>query len=83
MVPPDMFMDMMPENDMGTPKPSYMEGQADPSRESGSPRLINDRYMMGSKRLSIASSVAELSLSRGYFTHLMYLVNEVYAIILT
>ena len=43
MVPPEMIMEMIPAQDTGTPRPPYMEGQAAPSRESGRPRLINDR----------------------------------------
>ena len=43
MVPPAMSMDKMPANDTGTPIGPYMDGQAEPSSESGRPRLMNAR----------------------------------------
>ena len=43
MVPTAMIIEMMPAKDTGTPKGPYMEGHADPSRESGRPRLIKAR----------------------------------------
>lgn len=41
-VPADMIMDMIPAQDTGTDMPPYMDGHADPSNESGRPRLINE-----------------------------------------
>ena len=43
MVPKEMIMDRMPAWDTGTPSSGYMDGHADPSRESGRPRLMNAR----------------------------------------
>ena len=43
MVPKEMIMDRMPAWDTGTPSNGYMDGHADPSRESGRPRLMNAR----------------------------------------
>ena len=40
MVPSEMIMERIPAQDTGTPSSGYMVGQADPSRESGRPRLI-------------------------------------------
>ena len=40
MVPSEMIMERMPAQETGTPSSGYMVGQADPSRESGRPRLI-------------------------------------------
>ena len=39
-VPPDIIMDTTPRNETGTFSSPRIAGQADPSRESGSPRLI-------------------------------------------
>ena len=36
----EMIMERIPAQDTGTPSSGYMVGQADPSRESGRPRLI-------------------------------------------
>ena len=43
MVPMEMTTDTAPAREMGTPKPPYMLGQAEPKRESGRPRLMKDR----------------------------------------
>ena len=43
MVPTAMIMEMIPAQEIGTWSVPYMEGQAAPSRESGSPKLIKDR----------------------------------------
>jgi hypothetical protein len=37
-----MIMERIPAQDTGTPSSGYMVGQADPSRESGRPRLMNE-----------------------------------------
>lgn len=39
-VPQDTIMEIMPAKDMGASNSFCMEGHAEPSRESGSPRLI-------------------------------------------
>ncbi len=41
----DMVMDTYPAYDEGTLKASCIFGQPDPRRESGSPRLINIKYI--------------------------------------
>ena len=40
MVPPEMIMEIIPINEMGTFRSSCMTGHPEPSSESGSPRLI-------------------------------------------
>src|SRR3546814_6465605 len=44
-VPPAIIMEMIPAKWMGTAKSTYIVGHAGPSNESGSPRLINARYI--------------------------------------
>ena len=39
-VPREIRVEMIPAYEKGTPMPSYITGQAEPSTESGSPRLI-------------------------------------------
>ena len=41
-VPQEMIMEITPAKDRGTPRSRWMAGQADPKRESGRPRLINE-----------------------------------------
>ena len=41
-VPPEMIILMMQAKDTGTARLSYILGQAEPSRPSGSPRLIKE-----------------------------------------
>lgn len=41
MVPPAMIMVMIPAKETGTPSSPCITGQAEPTRESGRPRLIN------------------------------------------
>ena len=43
MVPPEISMEITPAQDMGTFSCPYMEGQAEPRRESGRPRLMKAR----------------------------------------
>ena len=43
MVPPEMIMVTTPAKEAGTPNCGWITGHAEPSRESGSPRLINAR----------------------------------------
>ena len=43
MVHPDIIIEMIPMNEIGTPRSAYMTGQPAPSSESGRPRLINAR----------------------------------------
>ena len=42
-VPAEIIIDMIPAYETGTPNSWYMVGHAEPSRESGSPRLIKAR----------------------------------------
>ncbi len=42
-VPSEMIIKMIPEYETGTPSCGYIVGQAEPSSESGSPRLMKDR----------------------------------------
>lgn len=44
-VPPAAIIEITPANESGTFNVSYMTGHAEPSRESGSPRLIKEMYM--------------------------------------
>ena len=46
-VPTDMIMDMIPALENGTPNCGYIVGHAQPSSESGRPRLINEIYIIG------------------------------------
>ena len=41
MVPPEMIIVTIPAYEIGTPNCGCMTGHADPSSESGSPKLIN------------------------------------------
>ena len=43
MVEPEIIMLITPAQETDASRSLYMEGQAEPSRESGSPRLINAR----------------------------------------
>jgi hypothetical protein len=45
-----MIMEMIPAKDMGTLICVCMEGHAEPRSESGSPRLINAKYIIASKK---------------------------------
>ena len=47
-VPADIIMDTAPAQATGTSICLYITGQAAPSRPSGSPRLIKDRYIITS-----------------------------------
>ena len=42
-VPSEMIMEMMPAQDTGAPSSALMDGHAEPSSESGSPRLTKAR----------------------------------------
>ena len=42
-VPAAIIIEMMPAEETEVPSSGYMTGHAEPSRESGSPRLMNDR----------------------------------------
>lgn len=42
-VPPEIIIETMPIYEIGTSKEILSAGQAEPRRESGSPRLINAR----------------------------------------
>ena len=42
-VPRAMMVEMTPAQETGTPNPACMLGHADPSSESGSPKLMNAR----------------------------------------
>jgi hypothetical protein len=42
-VPPAIIMDTYPAQYRGTLNKVYIEGHAEPSNESGSPKLIKDR----------------------------------------
>ena len=43
MVPAEIIIKIMLALDTGTPNSGYMDGQAEPRRESGRPRLIKER----------------------------------------
>ena len=43
MVPPAMIIEITPAKESGAPNCSCISGQAEPSSESGSPRLIKAR----------------------------------------
>ena len=58
MVPTAMIMETPPAKESGTPNSPYTVGQAEPSSESGSPRLIKDRYITASIRFTTAASAA-------------------------
>ena len=45
----DMVMETYPAYDEGTPRSVCIAGQPDPSSESGSPRLMNARYITASR----------------------------------
>lgn len=49
-VPEQIIIDIIPAHERGTAKSADMTGHADPSRESGKPRLIKERYMIESSR---------------------------------
>ena len=42
-VPRETMMETAPAQDMGTPSSAWITGQAEPSRESGRPRLMKER----------------------------------------
>jgi hypothetical protein len=50
MVHPAISIVNIPAYDIGTPSSPYIIGHADPSKESGSPRLINEMYMIASNK---------------------------------
>ena len=55
----DIIMDIIPAKETGTPSWGYMLGQAEPSRESGRPRLIKARYMKASRILTTVNTSHE------------------------
>ena len=74
-VPSAMIMEMMPAYESGTPNSVFIVGQAEPSRESGRPRLIKARYMIVRSKLTIyenlphVSMIGEKCLRRNYTVH--------------
>lgn len=44
----EIIIVIIPADDMDTPKSTCIIGHAEPMSESGSPRLINDKYMIAS-----------------------------------
>jgi hypothetical protein len=44
-VPPQVITEAYPATGTGTSRCLYIEGRAEPRKESGSPRLINDIYI--------------------------------------
>ena len=48
-VPKAIVKDSIPAYEIETPKSSYMLGQAEPSIESGKPKLIKDAYIIANK----------------------------------
>ena len=52
-VPTEIIIKTMPEYETGTPSCGYMAGHAEPSRESGRPRLIKEAYITARSRCII------------------------------
>jgi hypothetical protein len=48
-VPPATIIEIIPAYEMATDKSLYIAGQAEPSSESGKPRLMKERYIIISK----------------------------------
>jgi hypothetical protein len=49
----DMAIETMPAYDSGTPISTCIDGHAEPKSESGSPKLIKDRYIIASNKAYI------------------------------
>jgi hypothetical protein len=56
MVPPDIIIDSIPINDIETPISWCITGQAEPSNESGNPKLIKAIYIKTISSVYICTS---------------------------
>ena len=52
-VPKAIMADTIPAKERGTSKSTNIDGQAEPSIESGKPRLIKDKYITASSKAII------------------------------
>ena len=59
-VPPAMIIETIPAYETGTPNSTCMIGHAEPSNESGRPKLMKLRYIMASKSPITANLVFKL-----------------------
>ncbi|MNR54998.1 hypothetical protein D3C85_1752890 [compost metagenome] len=59
-VPPATTIDKIPADPKEAPISGHITGQAEPSNESGSPRLINARYIIIRNQVAITSSFPPL-----------------------
>ena len=49
----DTIAEIIPTYEMGTPNSTNIDGHAEPSTESGKPKLINERYIIDTKSINI------------------------------